>query len=96
MERIISTPINRNKKKITQNKLIQNLFLRSFQINNIENVYNISHSLSHQILKISFWKLNVVQLNQKQHFKKINAKEIIDYPFPVPIKKCFHIVYTKT
>lgn len=88
-------PLIETKKKIKQAKLIQDLFLRSFEINNIQNIYNTNHNLSHQILKISFWKLNVLKLMRKPYFKKINAKEIINYPFPVPIKQFFHIVHTK-
>ena len=90
-KKLYELPLIETKKKITKKILRKEKYLKSFEILNIEKNYNIQHNLSHQKLKISFWHIDVNDINSKSNIQKIHINKIDQYPFPKPLKKYLKI-----
>ena len=88
--KLFELPLIESSEKMTEIKIKNNNYLNVIKGSKITHKYDITHILSHQKLKISFWEIQSIQSIQfNNKWKKINFKQISEHAFPKPIKKYF-------
>ena len=88
--KLFELPLIESSEKMTEIKIKNNNYLNVIKGSKITHKYDITHILSHQKLKISFWEIQSIQsIQSNNNWKKINFKQISEHAFPKPIKKYF-------
>ena len=74
---------------ISKNELLKNKSVQMLNILDIQHSFKLEHILSHQKLRISFWKILFNNIHVNRRLKKIELNNIHKYPFPQPFKQYF-------
>tara|TARA_B100000427_G_scaffold227316_1_gene190763 strand:+ start:73 stop:1107 length:1035 start_codon:yes stop_codon:yes gene_type:complete len=88
-KKLYELPLIESKKEISKDQLIRHNYLKRLQIKEIKHISSVTHKLTHQNLKISFWETCLKKNRLRSNFFNITIDEIQQYPFPKPLKNYF-------